>query len=254
MRRMIHLTLMAAILAFLPLTAFGQVEAPLDEEALKEVFLFHHSVPNRKSIGFIPGQKHKFSLLKTECCVFWKEVKARVTWSVEPSTGAHIDPITGDFQVDKSTPPGSVFEIKANVEDGRRILSLKVYVYTPATHTLGGIWEQRAEIACKTGEVRTAKRPIRELEFYADGTFSVTWAPFETYIDYWGTYSYDRKKGKIKFTVEGGNHIPSGIDGEGILKLKDGDLILKEVWLGAGDEGHKGDACGVILFRPFLKK
>jgi hypothetical protein len=254
MRRMIHLTLMAAILALLPLTAFGQVEVPLDEETLKEVFLYHHSASNRKSIGFIPGQKHRFSLLKTECCVFWTEVKARVTWSIDPSTGAYIDPITGDFQVDKSTPPGSIFEIKANVEDGRRILSLKVYVYTTETHPLVGIWEQKAEIACKTGEVQTPKRPIRELEFYTDGTFSVTWIPFETYKDYWGAYNYDRKKGRIKFTVEGGNYIPSGIDGEGGLKLKAGDLILKGVWLGTRDEEYKGGACGVVFSRPFLKK
>jgi hypothetical protein len=254
MRRMIHLTLRAVILAFLPLTAFSQVEAPLDEETLKEVFLYHHFASNRKSIDFLPGQKHKFSLLKTECCVIWQEVKARVTWSVEPTLGAHIDPVNGDFQVDKSTPPGSIFEIKANVEDGRRILSLKVYIYTPDTHPLIGTWEQKAEITCDTGETKTPKQPIRELDFHADGTFSVTWTPIETRIDYWGKYSYDRKKGRIKFTVEKDSYAPPDIDGEGSLQLKNGDLILKGVWLGTRDEEHKRDACGLIFLRPYLKK
>jgi hypothetical protein len=257
MRRMIHLTLKAAILTLLPLTAFGQVEPTLDEETLKEVFLYHHLASDRKSIDFLPGQKHKFSLLKTECCVIWKEVRARVSWSVEPTTGAHIDPITGDFYVDETTPPGTVFEIKANVENGRRILSLKVYVYTPKSHPLVRIWEQKAEIACGTGKTQTPKQPIRELAFYTDGTFSVTWTPIETMVDYWGRYTYDSKKGRIKFTAseEGGYDHPD-IKGEGSLQLKDGDLILKGVWLGTRDKEHKGNVCGLIFSRPYwyLKK
>ena len=252
MRRLIHLILMAAFLGLLPLTAFGQVEAPLDEDTLREVFLYHNVPSDRKSVDFLPGKKHKFSLLKAECCVFWKEVKARVSWSVEPTTGAHIDPISGDFQVDQSTPPGSIFEIKANVEDGRRILSLKVYIYTPETHPLVRIWEQKAEIACGTGETKTPEHPIRELAFYADGTFSVTRVPIEAMIDYWGTYTYDRKKGRIKFIVsEQSGHAPQNRDVEGSLQFKDGDLILKGVWLGTRDEEYKGDVCGLIFSRPY---
>jgi hypothetical protein len=29
--------------------------------------------------------------------------------------------------------------------------------------------------------------PIQELVFAADSTFAVTWFPFESYVDYWGT-------------------------------------------------------------------
>jgi hypothetical protein len=258
MRQMIHLTLMAAFIGLSLLTAFGQVEPTLDEETLKEVFLYHHLASDRKSIDFLPGQKHKFSLLKTECCVIWKEVKARVSWSVEPTMGAHIDPITGDFYVDATTPPGTVFTVKADVESGRRILTAKVYVYTPKTHPLVRIWEQKAEIACGTGKTQTPKKPIRELTFYADGTFSVTRVPIETMVDYWGTYTYDSKKGRIKFTVSegGGYDPPADIDGEGSIELKDGDLILNGIWLGSRGEEQKRNVCGLIFSRPYwyLKK
>lgn len=258
MKQMIHLTLMAAFIGLLPSTVFGQVEPTLDDETLREVFLNHHPAPNRKSIDFLPGQKHKFSLLKTECCVIWKEVKARVSWSIEPATGAHIDPRTGDFYVDETTPPGTVFTVKADVENGRRILTVNVYIYTPKTHPLVRIWEQKAEIACGTGKTQTPKHPIRELAFYADGTYSVTWIPIETMIDYWGTYTYDRRKGRIQFTVsEGSGYVlPAGIDGEGSIELKEGDLILKGIWLGSREGEDKGNVCGLIFSRPYwyLKK
>lgn len=254
--RWLILILMAAILGLLPLSIFAQVESTLDDETLREVFLVHN-IGSNKSIDFLPGQKLKFSLLKTECCVFWQEVKARVAWSVEPTTGAHIDSVTGDFYVDETTSPGAVFEVKGDVENGRRILSLKVYVYTPKTHPLVRMWEQKAEIVCNTGNAQTPKQPIRELAFYADGTFSVTFVPLETRIDYWGTYIYDRKKGRIKFTAseEAGND-PPAIDGEGRLQLKDGDLIIKGVWLGPGDQEHRGKICGLVFSRPYwyLKK
>ncbi len=32
--------------------------------------------------------------------------------------------------------------------------------------------------------------PVEELLFNPDGTFSVTWTPFERYRDYWGHYKY----------------------------------------------------------------
>jgi len=49
---------------------------------------------------------------------------------------------------------------------------------------------------------------IEELVFDADGTFTVTWFPFEVYKDYWGPYTYDLETGSIHLTALDGNYIP----------------------------------------------
>ena len=60
-----------------------------------------------------------------------------------------------------------------------------------------------------------AERSIGELEFRADGTFSVTWVPFETYRDYWGRYTLDLRTGRLNLQVETGNYVPPDVDGDG---------------------------------------
>lgn len=58
---------------------------------------------------------------------------------------------------------------------------------------------------------------IGELYFNSDGTFGITWEPFETYVDYWGTYTYDKQTGRIKLTIEYGNYIPNDTDLDGYV-------------------------------------
>ncbi len=74
---------------------------------------------------------------------------------------------------------------------------------------------------------------IQELHFKSDGTFGVTWIPFETRVDYWGTYKLNKQTGRIKLTVENGNFIPDDVDLDGYVFVKDnGDLEFIEMYFG----------------------
>jgi hypothetical protein len=249
MRWKIYPILISTFLLLLPSSTKAQSDSPLDDKTLSELSILTYL----KSYQIVPGHSHTFTLFKGATVPGfppWEEAKAQVIWSVEPQKGAHIDPVTGEFRVYKSTPAGSVFEVKANVEKGRRILSIKVYVFTPETHPLVNRWKQKAEVACGSQKALPPANPIQELLFWADGTFSVTWQPFETYRDYWGTYTYNKKKGRIVFKVEEGANIPANIDGEGDLTLKkNGDLILKGIWLGNRPEEEKPNICRMIFVK-----
>ena len=148
----------------------------------------------------------------------------------------------------KSTTGGSIFEVKADVENGRRILSAKVYVFTRESHPLVMMWKQKAIVLCGSGKEIIPDDSIRELIFWADGSFSVTWHPLEAYRDYWGSYAYDKKKGSIRFNVENGGYIPADIDGKGYYRINStGNLILKGIWLGSEREKAKPDVCSMIF-------
>jgi hypothetical protein len=70
--------------------------------------------------------------------------------------------------------------------------------------------------------------------FEADGTFTVTWTPFELYKDYWGTYDYDLASGALSLQVEGGNYIPDVLAwGSSFRTELDGSLVFENLWLGS---------------------
>jgi hypothetical protein len=220
------------------------------ESVLDEATLDNLTLSLERSIPLQPGQTHQFALYTFECCVFLKPVKARVSWSVEPKVGAHIDSQSGLFTVDKATPNGSVFTVSANVENGRKILTTKVHIFTPEANPLVGRCREKAQTRCDVEEVTVPDLHIEELEFRADGTFSVTWVPFEIYKDYWGAYSYDLKQGTIKFVVEHGNYVPSDIDGNGTFEIsQSGQLTLKDIWLGSKKSEDKPAVCKIIFSR-----
>ena len=99
------------------------------------------------------------------------DVDAQVRWSATPATGATIDPGTGLFPVDDETPNGATFTITADVENGQYAPAADVHVFTPDANPLVGPWRE--------GNPGT----INELIFRADGSFAVTWNPFESYKD-----------------------------------------------------------------------
>lgn len=95
-----------------------------------------------------------------------------------------------------------------------------------ARHALVGQWRQ-AEHECGMA------LDVRELEFHADGRFSVTWRPFETYRDYWGRWSFDERTRELALVMEGGNNRPADFVGRGRIRLADGALHLGEISLGS---------------------
>jgi len=214
-----------------------------DEDTLERLEL--STSPLEQTVQMHPGETHAFSLGVIECCYILEPVEACATWSVEPTLGASIDAQTGVFAVDQGTPSGSVFTVSADVENGRRVVSIEVHVYTLEDNPLVGLWREEAQLACGTGEEVVPEEPIRELRFGADGSFAVTWKPFEIYVDYRGTYAYDLTRGTLDLVVEGGSYVPDDVDGTGSFSIdEEGCLILSEIWLGSPRGGPSSPNCG----------
>jgi len=91
---------------------------------------------------------------------------------------------------------------------------------------LVGQWHQ-AETDCGVA------MDVRELEFRADGWFSVTWRPFETYRDYWGRWSFDERTRELELIIDGGNNRPTDFIGQGKITLSESSLHLGEISLGS---------------------
>jgi hypothetical protein len=172
-------------------------------------------------------------------------VAASVTWSIAPADGADIDPTTGMLTIDPGTPSGSVFAVRADVERGRYVVETQVHVYTPEANPLIGYWREEAQLTCDSGTEVVPEETIEELIFFADGTFTVTWFPFESYKDYWGTYTFDLAQRTLELTVTGGNTIPPDVDGQGRFALDTpGQLLLTDLWLGTPVSGRGPANCG----------
>jgi hypothetical protein len=228
--------------------------ASLDEDTLERLTI---ETGFSDLIQMQPGQTHIFVIGINEgfSILFGvTPVYAQITWSINPTEGAHIDPHNGVFTVDEATPNGAVFTVSANVEQGRRVISTKVHVFTPEANPLVGLWSEEVRFACGTGEEVVPKERVGELVFYADGSFAVTWAGFEFYQDYWGTYTYDLEKGSLKLVVTRGNYVPKDVDGIGTFSLDaKGRLILRDIWLGSSQFGAGIVTCGHRFTRRGLQ-
>jgi hypothetical protein len=83
----------------------------------------------------------------------------------------------------------------------------------------------------------------------SDGRMSVTWWPFETYYDYWGTYTapaIEPHGGPITLHLEGGNYVPTDFDGDGRFERCGRDLLLFDLFLGSSamSQGPETKNCG----------
>ena len=197
------------------------------------------------TLAMQPGETWEFSPGVVECCYVFEPVDACATWSVSPTDGATIDAETGVFTVDPGTPSGKVFTVTADVENGRRLVSADVHVYTPEANPLFGVWGEEAQFSCETDEEVVPEERIGELSFGANGEFSVTWHPFEIYKDYWGTYTFGLNQGTLDLTGAEGNYVPENLDGSGSWFIdEEGRLVLKDMWLGAPRGGPGTINCG----------
>jgi hypothetical protein len=170
------------------------------------------------------------------------------TWSVVPADGARIEAETGLLTIDAATASGSVYTVQAAVDGGRRIVETEIHVYTPEGNPLVGYWQEVAQLSCATGAEVAPALPIEELVFGADGTYSVTWTPFESYLDYWGTYAFDPAQGTLELSVTYGNNVPPDVDGNGTFAVAEGKrLILTDLWLGSSREDQGPANCGHVF-------
>jgi hypothetical protein len=88
---------------------------------------------------------------------------------------------------------------------------------------------------------------VGELEFSPGNRFAVTFVPFETYQDYWGTYEFDSASGRLTLKVEGGNFVPPGLDLEGQADLSSGRLVLREMFLGSRELQAAEGSCTYVF-------
>jgi len=129
--------------------------------------------------------------------------------------------------------PGSIVKLTARIGD--EVIEGSIRVVGATEGPLAGSRTQRT-VACDGGGEPT--KPVGELKFTATGAFDVTWEPFESYRDYWGTYAYDPATRRLVLTVTGGNHVPEGLDLDGEARLRDdGSLALSGMWLGQPQSG-----------------
>jgi hypothetical protein len=191
-----------------------------------------------------PGQSHDFDVLQVQCCYVPISVDMCETWSLTPEDdGATIDE-NGLLSVLNSAENGDVFLVEATLGDGRSI-SQAVHIYTEAGNPLVGTFSEAAQLSCADESELAPEQSIGELRFLADGSFNVTWIPFEVYVDYWGIYEHDVGTGALSLFTTGGNFIPDDVDGEGTFEVDpQGHLLLKDMWLGTPQGGSNTPNCG----------
>lgn len=136
------------------------------------------------------------------------------------------------------SPDFKSFIISGDARPGARVrISARIANTTIATEFVivgkdavvpTGYWTEVGDAACP------ASQPVlREFALLADGTFKATWMPFETYVDYWGTYSFDQATGAISLTPTDGNYIPTDADLVGVANLDaGGDLLVTGMFFG----------------------
>jgi len=225
-------------------TPFLACPTPLDAPTLSSLVILQGP-----DLQLQAGETKALTLGVVESWPLVRSVGACVAWSVEPQGGATI---TQDsvLVIDPSVPHGSVFAVTADIENGRRLITLDVYIYDLAHNPLIGAWSETNQIACVSQEELPPTEPIHELVFYADGRLTVTWHPFETYVDYWGTY-VAAQDGTIELVVVGANYEPSDLDGLGTYSIDPkGDLLLRTMWLGSPQKATAMANCGHRFTRP----
>jgi hypothetical protein len=188
-----------------------------------------------------PGNYH-FAFLATDTQVYRQgaTVKIAPTIDIAPG-GTQAVPLKcvsdwslsgpASLSADRSTltiapdaAPGSA--IRVGFVHAGKTIAAEFRVVGRDEIVLTGRYSQKSVTGCEVGE------PVRELEFTPGNRFSVTFMPFETYRDYWGSYLFDPATGKLQFKVEGGNFQPPGLDLEGEAKLSGGVLVLRDMFLG----------------------
>lgn len=138
--------------------------------------------------------------------------------------------------ISRETQPGTTVLLQGKYR-GDYGLSGTVQVYLAANNPLVGTWHQAQE-ECPP------ESAVRELVFTGGGEFSVTWTPFESYKDFWGSYTYDPEAGGIVLDVEGGNQVPDDIAREGIATVKGDRLDFDALYFGTPRAASVGCRAG----------
>lgn len=151
----------------------------------------------------------------------------KVRWSVDPRYAVIKD---DKLTIKPGTPDGIELTVIGEIRtsQGKRTVEGKLFVIDMAMHPTAGNWRQSA-IVCPGGVTGS---PLNELIFNARGEFKATWQPFETYIDYWGDYSFDPATGAITLKPTGGNRVPGDATLSGTVAVTGAEMRTKGLSFG----------------------
>lgn len=165
-----------------------------------------------------------------------------VRWSA--SAGATINQ-SGLLTVARDAVPGSRVTVHARVDS--LVAEADIQVVDPAPNPLAGTWTQSDPPTCEQG-YRPGDAIVRELIFRRGRTFTVTRMPFESYRDYWGTYTYDVATGRLELTVENGNSLPGFKTAAMTARVMNGELVLDGPAL-VGSLSASAEGCRTVFSR-----
>lgn len=168
------------------------------------------------------------------------------SWTVSDPKAATLSADHTRLTIAGEAAPGTKIRLSAEI-DGKTA-AIEFVVVEREAIVLTGYWSEVGDAACPAGNPS-----LRELHFLPDGRFEATWMPFETYVDYWGTYEFDPATGAISFIPTGGNHVPPDADLVGRAALgPDGMLRLGDIFFGTPRAaGATRSAAGcTLIFKP----
>lgn len=147
-------------------------------------------------------------------------------WQVSHPEMVTVAPDLRSLHVTESAVAGTTVTVSYTAE-GKRV-SAAIRIVGKDELVITGRRSGAADERCPAAE------RVGELEFRDNGSFAVTYQPFERYVDYWGTYSFDPATGALEMKTAGGNFIPRDLDLSGTAAFDaEGRLVLSGVHLGS---------------------
>lgn len=156
-------------------------------------------------------------------------VTAATEWSLIPDGhGVYVDAKTGTFHVSTDAKHNSDYQVIAKIKGREKTVTSKLRIYSKNANPLIGRWSEQGN-------------QIAELVFSPNLQFSVTTHLFESYKDYWGTYTVNPEKRQLNMKITGGNKIPTDANISNISYSfnAEGQLMLQNIFFGTLNEGDK---------------
>lgn len=193
-------------------------------------------------IDAYPGEERELKLGHASSHAPFEVVPACARWSVSPQGAATIDAASGRLRV-ADDAGGKTLEVAAEIEAAGTTVVGTIVVVAASEKDFVGVWREEARLDCKTREWTKSGASIRELAIKAGGAFGVTWTPFESYVDYWGTWTWEPGTRKLGLTITGGNQVPNDAVTSGTMQREGQALVLRDVFLGTR-AANEPRACG----------
>lgn len=148
-------------------------------------------------------------------------------WKASPAGQVTVARDGKSLKVLADATPGTNVTLSASF-CGKRDITRTIRIVGKDEPVLTGLWREQS----RQCDGETPKDPVNELEFKDIGEFSVTYFPFESYRDYWGTYAFDAATGMLGMTTTGGNRVPANpkLTGRATLTAE-GTLTLERFYL-----------------------